>query len=331
MSRDYRILKKAQLAAELFGEAHPSHSSEEQEAPERPRPTTVEEAKPAATPPPTIEPKAPPPPVPPLTIEQRAARMRAVEQPTPEPQQLEQAPIQAPTPEPEATARTVSPEWPQVLGELLDDSSLGACRTLAVSPIGSLESAAETAAALGQWMAERSAGRCLVVEANLKHPRLARLFHTQRKGLSEAWGQTDPMETFVCDTHIDNLKILPAGRGLPRRDLQSFHTSLAQIVDGLRAHFDSIIVELPGPHPPEIAAIDWTSAADATLLVVHPKRASRMETGNAVRRLRNKGIKPAGAVLAQTFSVGESIRMERIGRTIRSARKPEHIATRAAS
>ncbi len=128
--------------------------------------------------------------------------------------------------------------------------------------------------------------RVLVIDANLRRPRMHTLFDKpDRPGLSDVLLGTVPFSEAVVQTSQPNLSLLAAGQ----REKQVFErfltASMAQVLEEARNNFDLVFIDAP-PAVVSSDAMAIAGHADATVLVVR----AFSEKRGLVARLRNQFV-----------------------------------------
>jgi hypothetical protein len=276
MSRYFRILEKANLEKDLFGDVAEAESSAD--FPLAQEPDEEEERRP----------------------EPVQAVAAVVSPAPPEPS----APAEAPQPTP---ASEPMGDWREELAHLLGLSSLPDRMRIGICPLGRLRDATETAAALGQWIAARSTSSVVIVEASLDSPRAARFFRTRRLGLAEAMASRDPRwEHFVHDSVHQGLKVMPAGRNPALKQLLADQAGFRGALDELDKLFDCVIVLLPNPR---VAGFEKLLAGDSTDIVfpvIAPGRVTARQAAQARRKLAAGAARVAAALVSPGAAAGEA-------------------------
>jgi len=99
----------------------------------------------------------------------------------------------------------------------------------------------------------------------------------------------------LCKTDVDNLSVVTADESaVPLSSIDS--DQLRQSVDGLKADFDLILIDMP--HASELSSgIAWASAVDGVILVVEPESVSAIDANRAKGRLQQAGATLLGVVI----------------------------------
>ena len=149
---------------------------------------------------------------------------------------------------------------------------------------------------LAVTLAEREKQKVLLIEGDLRLPRLGQIFGLGRLAGLADWAdqQHRPFTDFIYRLGESSLWLLPAGRGKlsPLEVLNS--EGLAKLMNELTAWFDCIVIDSP-PLVPLADAHVWETLADATLLVVREGKTPKKMLEKSLEALdRGKLI---GAVL----------------------------------
>jgi capsular exopolysaccharide synthesis family protein len=110
--------------------------------------------------------------------------------------------------------------------------------------------------------------KSLIVDADLRRPRLHQVFDVEKEpGLCECLeGKIDPMEA-VKDTSIENLKVIPAGRRV-RSPAHLFERDImAEIFEKIKFYYDIVIVD-SAPVIPVSDPMLISSVTDGVVMVL---------------------------------------------------------------
>ncbi len=175
-------------------------------------------------------------------------------------------------------------------------------KTILVSSPGPGEGKSLTVANLAVTMA-RMGAKTLVVDTDLRRPRLHRAFHNEKEpGLSEFLvGDGDrpsaSFSDFVRETEVENLYLFPSGKRPPNpAELLSSHR-MRQLVDELRPEFDMILFDSPPIVPVTDATLLASEIADIVLLVVRSGETRREIAQKAQELLEKVNANIFGVVL----------------------------------
>lgn len=169
-------------------------------------------------------------------------------------------------------------------------------RTLAVSSADKGDGKTTTASNLAVAMA--SAGnRTLLVDADLRRPRMHEMFHVSpdRKGLTDALFDIN-VDEHIIDSSVDDLFLLPAGMDVPNPAELLSSKRMNDLAHDLRDRFDFVIFDTP----PVLIFSDGVTLArlcDGALLVVSSNKTDERALIHAAERLTTVGADLLGGVL----------------------------------
>jgi capsular exopolysaccharide synthesis family protein len=169
-------------------------------------------------------------------------------------------------------------------------------RTILVTSSGPQEGKTTTATALAVTMTT-SGNRVLIVDADMRRPRIHRIFGVPNKeGLSSLILGEVALEDVVVATSIPNLFVLPCGP-VPPNPAELLHTaSFERLIASLGERFDRVILDSP-PVGVVADAVVMATRVDGTLVVLKAGTTSRDVARQAVRQLRDVNAPVFGAVL----------------------------------
>jgi len=203
--------------------------------------------------------------------------------------------------------------WGEVLSDLVANPALEACTSIGVCAVTGSAGGSSIAASLGSWACQYSASETLIVEANMKSPALARLFHTSAAGLTDAFfGDNEPLEGLIHSSHIPNLKVLPAGDALSGRRRKASAKAFWELYHALRQKYPYLVIETPAADDPALDSFPIAETTDAVFLVIDPKKTGMRRVRAAVKRLLHHNARVIGCMLDRSFQVDSNIRMKRL-------------------
>jgi capsular exopolysaccharide synthesis family protein len=169
-------------------------------------------------------------------------------------------------------------------------------RKLLVTSSGPQEGKTTTATSLAITMAG-SGNRVLLVDADMRRPRLHRIFGVRNDvGLSSLILGEGRLTETLCETAIPALFVLPCGP-VPPNPAELLHTAAFQkLLAEMAERFDRVIVDSPPVGVVADAAV-MSTHVDGTVLVLKAGRTSREVARKAVRQLRDVNANILGAVL----------------------------------
>jgi capsular exopolysaccharide synthesis family protein len=169
-------------------------------------------------------------------------------------------------------------------------------KLIVVTSSGPGEGKTTTAAALAATMAE-SGNRVLVIDADMRRPRMHKVFGFENKaGLSSLiLGQGKP-EDLIRATQVPNLFVLTSGP-IPPNPAELLHTTgFDALLGDVTKRFDRVIIDSP-PAGVVADAIVISTRVDGTLLVLKAGDTSRDAAARTVRALGDVKARVLGAVL----------------------------------
>jgi len=169
-------------------------------------------------------------------------------------------------------------------------------RTIMVTSSAPQEGKTTTATSLAITMTG-SGNRVLLVDADMRRPRIHRIFGLQNAaGLSSLILGEGRLADLVASTPVPNLWVLPCGP-VPPNPAELLHTgSFERLLGEMAASFDRVIIDSP-PVGVVADAVVMATRTDATLMVLKAGWTSREVARQAVRQLRDVKAPLFGAVL----------------------------------
>ncbi|WP_312562808.1 CpsD/CapB family tyrosine-protein kinase [Anaerospora sp.] len=139
-------------------------------------------------------------------------------------------------------------------------------RTIMFTSSGPAEGKSTTIANVAVALAQ--SGRSIIlVDCDLRKPVQHRIFGKRNKGVTNILVDDSPAETFLQDTEIDNLRILPSGPIPPNPSELLSSAKMIQLLDELKGLADFVLIDAP----PTIAVTDAAVMAvkvDGIVLVI---------------------------------------------------------------
>lgn len=168
-------------------------------------------------------------------------------------------------------------------------------RTIVVTSSGPAEGKTTTAANLAAVLAQ-AGKRVVLVDADLRHPTLHKLFgQTAEKGVTRALVTGEILEQ-VIPTEIENLYLMPCGPLPPNPAELLGSPQMAALIETLKSEADVLLFD----SPPVLAVADAAILArtcDATLLVVQTGLTKARVLARAKNQITQAGGHLLGAVL----------------------------------
>jgi capsular exopolysaccharide synthesis family protein len=168
---------------------------------------------------------------------------------------------------------------------ILHNDSVSAINVLLITSPGRGEGKTLTAGNLALTMAQEYQRQICLVEADLRHPRLQRLFGLpDGPGLADVLGGQATLDDALLTIDEHRITVLPAGKE-PARPAELLGTkAMRRVIDTLRARFDRIVVDAPAASPLADVRI-LTPLVDSVLLVVRSALTSKPSIHDAVAAL----------------------------------------------
>ncbi len=180
-------------------------------------------------------------------------------------------------------------------------TSKGAPRTIVVTSCTKNEGKSTTAMALAVALSQMGK-RVLLVDGDMRNPTLHRMFKTDHSvGLSNILSSdTDPI-TVTRKTDFPSLYLITGGPLPPNPAELLSGPSLQKLLSPSSSHFQHIVIDAP-PILGIADSIILCNQVDATLFVVESSKTRKAAIRNAIRRLRQAGTAPLGAILTKLGS-----------------------------
>jgi non-specific protein-tyrosine kinase len=168
-------------------------------------------------------------------------------------------------------------------------------RTLLVTSAGPTEGKSTTAANLAAVMAQAGL-KAIVVDADLRRPRLHRVFGIHPRGGLTGSLLEGSMDGRLQPSRVEGLAVLPAGDRPPNPSELLGSRRLRELLGLLTQHVDVVVIDSPPVLPVTDAAV-LAQSVDGVLLVVDAGETRRGIAQHAVESLRQVGANVIGVVL----------------------------------
>ena len=170
-------------------------------------------------------------------------------------------------------------------------------RSILIASAARGEGRSQTVANLAVILAAIEGNRTLLIDADLRHPRLHEIFGAQEgPGLSELLHGTFALEAVIRPTQIGNLQMIPSGH-MMQGSAELFHSPrLAEAIGALKARYDFLLFDSP-PVIPYADAIILAGYVEGILLVVKARETRREVVRRAKGLLNQSEDKFMGVVL----------------------------------
>ncbi|REJ67844.1 MAG: hypothetical protein DWQ31_10155 [Planctomycetota bacterium] len=185
-----------------------------------------------------------------------------------------------------------------------DGSQRNAVGAIGITSSRRGEGVSTVAANLALAAAEMSFGPVLLIDANLHHPSIARMFRLEdpggaggrgSRGFVDALGG-DEIADLVEPTTVDNLSVMLLGGEGNALSLLNERLTIQRTIDELRTEYDWIIFDLP-PATELSECFALSGQLDSVIMVVQADGPSRESVQRACRELEIAGANVLGAVL----------------------------------
>lgn len=184
-------------------------------------------------------------------------------------------------------------------------------QTLAISSATKGEGKSITAVNLAAAMAQDSAKRILIVDADLRRPAIHRLLNLELSpGLPDFLQGTAVWEEVLRETPYFGLSVVTAGNaaGHPSELLAS--SEFISFLSRARSEFDQVILDTPPLHP--VSDVSFLAeSVDGLLIVVQANRTSKGALTQAVEHLPSGKI--IGTLLNRASNLGHGYRNGKAG------------------
>ena len=152
-----------------------------------------------------------------------------------------------------------------------------------------------SSASVWPWL--RMATGCLLVDTDMRRPRLHRAFGVHNDvGVSSLVVNQGTLENAIKSTEVPGMYLLPCGP-LPPNPAELLHThAFNALIEDLRARFDTIILDSPPTNMVADSAV-LSAKADGVVVVLKSEKTRRELARRCVRTLRDVNAKLMGAVL----------------------------------
>jgi capsular exopolysaccharide synthesis family protein len=169
-------------------------------------------------------------------------------------------------------------------------------KVLLLTSAGPREGKTTTAINLATVLAY-SGGRTLVVDADLRKPRIHKSFGlTNTRGLTNLIiGHDDPVE-YCQTTAVERVDVLPSGPIPPNPSELLGHPRMREILARLRGVYDHVIVDTPPIGAVTDAAV-LATVVDGVILVVHAGKTRRQIVMRGIEQLRYINARIVGVIL----------------------------------
>lgn len=174
----------------------------------------------------------------------------------------------------------------------------GSPRAMSITSSIKGEGKSISAANLGISLVELPDTRTLLIDADLRDPRLAELFGIpEEPGLSDLLLDGLSLDRVIHPTLVPDLSVIPAGREVRNPSELLGSTRIHDLVSALKAEFHYILFDTP-PVLPFADAPVLSARLDGTLVVVRLDKTPREQVERCIESLRTAGGNVIGTFLA---------------------------------
>ncbi len=171
-------------------------------------------------------------------------------------------------------------------------------KTILVTSAMPGEGKTTTAVNLATVLAQTGA-RTLLLELDMRKPRLADIFQTGRtRGISRYLSGQSDLNTEIQGTGIPNVWIIPAGPAVPNPPELIGSTRMEGALDLLAKHFQYVVIDAP-PLVPVTDVLPMARRVDGVLLVVQAGKTPKALVQKARNLLRSVDARIFGALMTQ--------------------------------
>ena len=177
-------------------------------------------------------------------------------------------------------------------------TSSGAPRTLAITSCTKNEGKSTTAFAVAVALSQLGK-RVLLVDGDMRNPSLHKMLGTDHAvGLSNLLSSNVEPISVTHTTAFENLYFISAGPLPPNPAELLMGPNMSKLLSPSSSVFDHIVIDAP-PVLGIADSIVMCNRADASLFVIESSGTSKTSIRNALRRLRQAGVQPLGAILTK--------------------------------
>jgi len=180
---------------------------------------------------------------------------------------------------------------------LQSSASKGVPQVLAVTSSHPGEGVSTVVANLAALLARRGDGHVLIIDADVSHPSVHRIFRTKlAPGLTDILKDGEAGEQAILSSPIQNLDILSAGA--PNGDPSEIFSSsgMPRLLDSLRRKYRFVVLDLPSVTEASWAA-RLASLCDGVALVVEAERSRREVVQRVKEQLAESKASVVGVVI----------------------------------
>ena len=195
-----------------------------------------------------------------------------------------------------APKSTASESYRGIRTSLLLSSADKAPQVILVCSSGPQEGKTITAANIAVAMAQ-AGGKVLVLDCDLRRPKLHKLFGTDRdKGISNILAGSCSMDETIFHTRVPNVDIIPSGPIPPNPSEILISHHMKELIEQARTRYERIIIDSP-PVTAVTDAVIIASLVDGVVMVIRANDTHREMIKNGISQLQSVNANILGAVL----------------------------------
>ncbi len=191
----------------------------------------------------------------------------------------------------------VSKTFATMRSKMLDSEGENTIRSIMMTSAIRGEGVSTVALNYAAVTAESDGSRVLLIDSNLRHPSLHKVFGVDNSvGLSDVLFADIDLKQAIQNSGMPNLDILPAGEYKVNLNRLFSRSSVKRALDRINNSYDSIILDSPAVTAfPDASTI--AGAVDGVLLVIAAHRTRREVITEAISRLESSGAHLVGTTL----------------------------------
>lgn len=193
----------------------------------------------------------------------------------------------------------IEEKYQKLRGNLFTGPEKAKIKTLLVVGSTHGEGATTTSTLLASVVARANHSRVLLVDANLRTPSLAEVFHLtdDPRGLTDLMSDSStPLDELVQPTQFINLSVITSGRPVPSPSYLFDGDAIERVLQTLRERFDFVIID-GAPIRDYSDSYFLCSKVDGTAIVVEAEKTPMDTARNTKRQLERSGARVLGVIL----------------------------------
>ena len=197
-------------------------------------------------------------------------------------------------------------EMRRLWGKLRQKTRGTNAKTLMITSATLGEGKSTVSSFLALTIAKHKRTKTIIVDADLRRPRLHHIFAVPRTvGLSSLLQSSAKVDAAIVPTGIAGFDVLPAGPGSQRSNELLASSTMAELLDELDRRYDMVIIDTPPSGMLSDAAI-LSKLVEGVLVVVREQTVSRTLVREVVHRLQQVGAPVLGVVVNAVDMTGRA-------------------------